>query len=209
MTGIAAIIAVTAGAFVATDIDDMIVLTILFLASRTSGIPRPAQIVLGQYIGFIVLVGISGLAALGLAVVPIHWVGLLGMVPLSLGIRGLWSARHDVHHQQPAVPALRLLRGRSGAFTVAAATISAGGDNISVYTTLLRALGWPASVAAVVVLFTMLGIWCAIGAAVGASKAVVALISRLGHILVPVLYICIGALLLIESGVLMRLVRMF
>jgi cadmium resistance protein CadD (predicted permease) len=208
MANAAAIILVTVGAFVATDVDDMVVLAVLFLGYRTSGAPQPRQIVLGQYLGFLVLVGVSASAALGLALVSLHWVGLLGFVPLALGIRGLWSARGGAGGQ-PSLPSLRLFRGRSGPFAIAAATISTGGDNISVYTPLLRTLGWPASALAVVVLFAMLGVWCAIGAAIGTNDTVVATLSRLGHFLVPILYICIGALLLIDTGVLVRLVRLF
>ena len=39
------------------------------------------------------LVAASAVAALGLLVVPDRWVGLLGLVPLTLGIRGLVAAR--------------------------------------------------------------------------------------------------------------------
>ncbi len=208
MANAATIILVTVGAFVATDVDDMVVLAILFLGYRTSGVPQPRQIVLGQYMGFAVLVGISGSAALGLALVSLRWVGLLGVVPLSLGVRGLWSARGG-GGGPPSLPSLRLFRGRSGPFAIAAATISTGGDNISVYTPLLRTVGWPASTLAVVVLLVMLGVWCAIGAAIGTHDTVVATLSRLGHILVPILYICIGTLLLVDTGVLVRLARLF
>jgi cadmium resistance protein CadD (predicted permease) len=208
MANVGAIILATVGAFIATDVDDMVVLAILFLGYRTSGVPQPRQIVLGQYMGFAVLVGISGGAALGLALVSLRWVGLLGLVPLSLGVHGLWSARRG-GDDQPSLPSLRLFRGRSGPFAIAAATISAGGDNISVYTPLLRTLGWPASALAVPVLFVMLGVWCAIGAAIGTNDSVVAGLSRLGHILVPILYICIGVLLLVDTGVLFRLVKLF
>jgi cadmium resistance protein CadD (predicted permease) len=207
MKNVATIVLITVEAFVATDIDDMVVLTILFLSFRTSGTPRPRQIVLGQFLGFSVLIGISGIAALGLAVIPVRWVGLLGTVPLALGVYGLWSACHD-GPGQPAVPAFRLVRGRSGPLAIAVATVSAGGDNITIYTPLLRTLGWPSSAVAPVVLFAMLGIWCAIGAVIGTSKAVVAVLSRLGRILVPILYICIGALLIIDSGVLSDLARL-
>jgi cadmium resistance protein CadD (predicted permease) len=206
MKNVATIVLVSVVAFVATDIDDMIVLTILFLGCRTSGIPRSRQIVLGQFLGFSVLIAISGIAALGLAVIPVHWVGLLGIVPLALGIYGLWSARHD-GPGQPAVPALRLFSGRSGPLAIAMATVSAGGDNITIYTPLLRTLGWPSSALALVVLFAMLGIWCTIGAVIGTSRAVVAALSRIGHVLVPILYICIGALLIIDTGALSYLAR--
>ena len=73
------------GLFAATNIDDIVVLTVLFLAS-SRGKPRPWQIVAGQYLGFITLVVISVIAALGLTIVPDEWVGFLGLIPLGIGI---------------------------------------------------------------------------------------------------------------------------
>jgi cadmium resistance protein CadD (predicted permease) len=39
-----------------------------------------------------VLVALSAAAALGLVLVPDDWVGLLGLVPIGLGVRGLVAA---------------------------------------------------------------------------------------------------------------------
>ena len=58
-----------AAMFAVTNIDDIVVLTALFLAS-SKGRPRAWHIVGGQYTGFITLVGLSLLAALGLTIVP-------------------------------------------------------------------------------------------------------------------------------------------
>ncbi|MFC7762354.1 cadmium resistance transporter [Catellatospora bangladeshensis] len=75
--------------FAGTNVDDLIVLTVVFLSGRTTGRPRPWQIWTGQYAGIAVLVAASALAAVGLAVVPDRWVALLGLVPLGLGVRAL------------------------------------------------------------------------------------------------------------------------
>lgn len=80
-TGVAA-----AGVFAGTDVDDLVVLTVLFLTARATGRPRPWQIWVGQYLGIGVLVTVSALAALGPTLVPDRWVGLLGLVPLGLGV---------------------------------------------------------------------------------------------------------------------------
>ena len=62
--------------FAATNIDDIVVLTVLFVTSRTAGRPRPWQIVVGQYAGIGVLVAASLAVAAGLLVVPDPWTGL-------------------------------------------------------------------------------------------------------------------------------------
>lgn len=115
------------GLFAATNIDDIVVLTVLFLASR-NGSPRPWQIVGGQYVGFITLVAISVVAALGLTIVPDQWVGLLGLIPLSIGIwtliRGLLRKRNGEDSD---------LTLAAGLWSVAGITIANGADNIALH----------------------------------------------------------------------------
>ncbi len=83
----------TAGAaavvFAATDIDDIVILTLFFVAARTTGRPRPWQIVAGQYLGIGALALASAVVAAGLLVVPDPWTGLLGLLPIALGVRAL------------------------------------------------------------------------------------------------------------------------
>jgi Cadmium resistance transporter len=109
--------------FVITNVDAFVVLTLLFAASRSTGVPRPAQIVAGQYLGFIAWVIVSVVAAAGLRLVPDAWVGLLGVVPLALGLHGLLRARHRDPTYVPA----------TGTLSVAVLTIANGIDNVTVY----------------------------------------------------------------------------
>jgi cadmium resistance protein CadD (predicted permease) len=47
---------------------------------------------------------VSGVAALGLTIVPSEWVGLLGPVPFALGVKGLIGAvRGEDEQERPAV----------------------------------------------------------------------------------------------------------
>jgi cadmium resistance protein CadD (predicted permease) len=85
-------LAAAVGVFVGTNIDDIIVLTVLFLSARAAGRPQPCQIWAGQYTGIGALVAISAVAALGLALVPDPWVGLLGLVPFALGVKAFVTA---------------------------------------------------------------------------------------------------------------------
>src|SRR6266851_3241039 len=192
MEGIWPTITVAVGAFIGTDIDDMVVLTALFLSFRTEGRPFPRQIVLGQYLGFLTLIAISLSVAFGLAVVPDRWVTLLGIVPLSLGIRGLLKARHGPE----AGPQIAF-----SPLAIAAVTISNGGDNISLYTPLFREADATGKALTVVSFLVMLGLWCALGAVLGSRKPIVTAFRRLGHILVPAVYVIIGMVLLVETAV--------
>lgn len=189
------------GLFAATNIDDIVVLTVLFLAS-SRGKPRPWQIVAGQYLGFITLVMISVIAALGLTIVPDEWVGFLGLIPLGIGswtlVRGL--RRNGDDDDDDKITAV-------GLWGVAGITIANGADNISLYTPIFRT-STPADVAIMIVVFLVLvAVWCVAGRLIGTHKVVTETLERVEHWLVPVVFIGLGLFILIESGVVSRLVE--
>ncbi|GAA3443306.1 cadmium resistance transporter [Planomonospora venezuelensis] len=193
-------IGTAAAVFAGTNVDDLIVLTVLFLSSRAGGRPRPWQIVGGQYAGIAVLVAISAVAALGLTVVPDAWVGLLGLLPLGLGLWGLRGAVRPGGGDGDGSPVIA-----TGLLTVAGVTVANGADNISVYTPVFRTTGLAASLVTVAVFAVLVAVWCAAGSWLGSHRRVVAAVERSGHWLVPVVFIVIGAVIVLESGVLGRL----
>ena len=68
--------------------------------------------------------------------VPTRAIGLLGLVPLVLGIRGLMALRHAEGRERVARRAFG-----SGFFAAALVTLGAGGDNLAVYIPLFRVAG--------------------------------------------------------------------
>ena len=196
MSDLPGTVVTAAGVFAGTDVDDLIVLTTLFLAGRASGAPRPGQIWLGQYAGIGVLVLISAAAALGLTIVPDDWVGLLGLVPLALGVAGLIRARHPADEPAPVA---------AGVLSIAGVTIANGADNISVYTPLFRTIGLAGSVVTVVVFAAGVAVWCAAASWLGSHRRVIAVVRRHGHWIVPAVFVVIGAAIIVESGVAGRL----
>ncbi|KAA2266633.1 cadmium transporter [Solihabitans fulvus] len=188
------------GAFVGTNIDDFIVLIVLFLASRT-GTLRLRHIIGGQYAGFAVLLLVSLGAAVGLMVIPDKWVGLLGLLPLALGVRGLVLAARHTDGDEGVVRA-------GGLLAVAAITIGNGGDNISVYSVMLRTLGTVDRLVTLATFLVLLGVWCALASVVSRHRRVIAALVRVGHWLVPVVYVVIGGVIVLRSGVLLQLAEL-
>jgi cadmium resistance transport/sequestration family protein len=193
-------VAAAVGVFAGTNVDDLIVLTVLFLSSRAGGRPKAWQIVAGQYAGIGVLVALSAAAALGLVLVPDEWVGLLGLVPIGLGVRGLVAAIRDGGEQAAPVVA-------TGLIAVAGVTVANGADNIAVYTPLFRTLGLAGSLVTVAVFAVLVGVWCAAAAWLGSHRRVVGIVERFGHWLVPAVFITIGVIIVAESGVAGRLIQ--
>ncbi len=191
------------GLFAATNIDDIVVLTVLFLAS-TRGRPRPWQIITGQYLGFITLVIISVIAALGLTIIPDEWVGFLGLIPLGIGvytlIKGLRRhANDDDDDDDDKITAV-------GLFGVAGITIANGADNISIYTPVFRTNSVGDTVTMIIVFLLLVAVWCAAGKLIGTNKTITEKLERVEHWLVPVVFIGLGLFILIESGVVPRLI---
>jgi cadmium resistance protein CadD (predicted permease) len=82
MSSIVAIVAASVTTFAATNIDDIVLLT-LFFAQRV-----PAQnIVAGQYLGFLAIILLSYLGLLLTLAIPHPWIRALGLIPLVLGLK--------------------------------------------------------------------------------------------------------------------------
>jgi cadmium resistance protein CadD (predicted permease) len=168
-------------AFVATNLDGFVLLTLLFASPGAQG----RTVVVGQYLGLALLVAISAIAAVGLVVVPTRWVGLLGVIPLALGIRAL-TGRTD---HTPQAPRVNLLG-------VVGLVVADGADNVAVYTPAFRHLGPARSLGYTLVFVALAAVWCVLAAALARRRAIAQTVERLGHILVPVVFIVIGLALL-------------
>jgi cadmium resistance protein CadD (predicted permease) len=167
--------------FVATNLDDFALLTLLFATPGS----RRQTVVVGQYLGLAILVAISALAAVGLVVVPIRWVGLLGVIPFVLGIRELTS--HTNH--APRAPRVNLLG-------VAGLVVADGADNVALYTPVFRHLGPARSLGYTLVFSVLAAMWCMLAAALARRRVIARTVERLGHVLVPLVFIAIGLALL-------------
>ncbi|MDH6143901.1 cadmium resistance protein CadD (predicted permease) [Kitasatospora sp. GP30] len=199
MAGIARTAATAAGLFAGTNVDDLAVLAVLFLASRAGGTIRRRQIWVGQAAGFTVLVVASMVVALGLAAVPGGWIGLLGLIPLALGVVGLVRAAraHRGGEHVPVVPA-------SGMASVMALTMVNGADNLSVYPPVFRTIGTGAALVTIAVFAAGVVVWCLLGSLLGSRRSIVKMVERWGHWIVPAAFVAIGVVLLLGSGVLTR-----
>jgi len=190
-------IAAAAGLFVATNIDDIVVLTVLFaVAARGTSRLRGWQIVAGQYLGLITLIAVSFLAALGLTIVPDEWVGLLGLIPLAIGVLALVrTLRGNDDEAESALKAVGLLG-------VAGITIANGGDNIAIYTPVFRTMSTADTLITIAVFLVLLALWCLLARAIGTNEKVTEALEKVEHWLVPVVFIGLGVFILIESGTL-------
>lgn len=168
----AAIAAISA--FVATNIDDIVVLMLFFGQRGRQYLSW--QIVAGQYLGFLVLILASLPGVLGGLILPRTWLGLLGMLPIAIGISHLLQnqaaefvqtispappshdARSDNASHSPR-PGGSLRRLTSKVIQVAAVTVANGGDNLGIYVPLFASSTLTDLVVVLLTFLVMIAVW--------------------------------------------------
>ena len=191
--------------FAATNIDDIFLLTLFFAQTNTS-IQR-WRIVAGQYFGFTGLILISLLGFVVGLVVSRVLIGLLGVVPILLGLRH-WFRRGEADqkeaNEEEQVRAAMQARSVVTITSVAAVTFANGGDNIGVYTPLFASSDLTRVFIFLCVFYILVGVWCFVGYVVGRNSMIATLITRYGHLIVPFVLIeamvVPGATLVPETG---------
>jgi cadmium resistance protein CadD (predicted permease) len=177
-------------AFIATNLDDFAVLMLLFLQAPKLW----RETVAGQYLGFGVLVLLS-LPGFWLGQLPLKpWIGLLGLLPIALGIR-TWLNREEKEEEDliPNPDSSRFAKILSPQIAlVASLTIANGGDNIAIYTALFSGMK-PGSLSLTLLVWSLwILLWCAIARYFSRRRKVQTLVSKYQHILVPIVLISLG-----------------
>ncbi|MUL85689.1 MULTISPECIES: cadmium resistance transporter [unclassified Mycolicibacterium] len=191
--------AVTAMAmFAATNIDDAVVLTVLNASSRATGLPKQSHIWIGQCLGVALMVVVALLAAAGLHAVPLKWVGLLGLIPLTRGsvllITTTIHARRGGHSAPPVVA--------TGWRHVTAVTFANGGDNIAAYTAAFRIMGLTDTIVTIAVFAAGIAVWCLAASLLVSHQRLIGLLQRYSRWVIPVIFIALGVYILQRSGLL-------
>jgi cadmium resistance protein CadD (predicted permease) len=158
---------------------------------------RARRIATGQVVGFAAVVALAAAGAVVLIEFSPKVVGLLGLVPLALGLRGLLRLRAATG--DAAVTRRAVGSGFTAALLV---TVAAGGDNLATYIPLFR-VGGLARVGIIVLVFAVGEVAVTlIALRSGSHPRVRDLMVRLGVVAVPVLFCAIGVLVLFEAGTL-------
>lgn len=178
--------------FAVTNIDDLIVLALFFAGARAAG-GSGRGIVLGQYLGFLVILVGCLAGAAGAGRLPDRDIGYLGFVPILLG---LWMAWRNWPAWRPGDAPERAPVGTAW-WAVAGVTVANSGDNIGVYVPAFAGRSVATLAGFTVVFLALVGVWCVAGRLLTAHPAVTAAVRRWGDLLTPVALIAIGCAILI------------
>ena len=127
MPDVATVIALTVVGFAATNVDNLILLTTWLVMPAT----KPSRVLGGLLLGMVVLILLCYGVAFSAEYFPVQFLGLLGVVPLVMGVFHLvrwWRRRTDDH------------RGGQGAaevLAVAGTQLANGTDTVVVFAPLL------------------------------------------------------------------------
>ena len=183
-------------AFIATNIDDLFVL-IFFFSDKKFG---KIQVTLGQYLGISLLIVVSTLGALISLVIPQSLIGLLGLVPISIGIVRLVRPEKEENSLLETSDRKIGRWSHLSTLTVAAVTFSNGGDNIGIYTPLFAKYNTIYEIILLSSTFlVMTTIWCFFANYLAHHKLIAARISKYGHMIFPFVLIGLGIYILIDS----------
>jgi len=201
-------------AFVITNLDDLVVLMIFFFFTQVNTSLRYRNIITGRYLGFTVIILSSLPGYLGSLIVPRAWIGLLGLVPIIIGLSSITSRKINVNEVQSVGDemdyssvngVLRLsicnLVGPQ-TFKVAAVTFANGGDNIGLYVPLFASGDLTRLAVILSVFFLLTGAWCYFAYQLTRHPSVALVLTRYGNSLVPFVLISLGTVILLKNGTL-------
>ena len=196
--------AITTGAiaFIATNIDDIVILLLFF--SQINANFRSRHIVAGQFLGFTVLLIFSLSGLFGGLVLSKNWIGLLGLLPISIGISSLVNWEEDSSEEilpviQEAESSTITSFFSTQAYSVAAVTIANGSDNISVYVPLFASSNLESFLVIIGLFFFLLGVWCYVAYKLTKNRVIADVLTRYVNNLVPFILIGLGAFIVLKS----------
>jgi len=206
--------------FASTNIDDIFIL-MLFFSQINNGMEK-RHIIIGQYLGIILLITISIIGALGVSLIPSEYVGLLGLVPIYLGVKAYIDHKKD-HKNNVDIGQRQIQNSEDlelrkitdikeegilsfvmkfinpSAVKVLGLTFANGADNIGIYIPLFSSMSLRDIFITVIVFMFLTALWCFIGMKLAEHSLIQRIIEKYKNIFIPIVFIGLGIFILIES----------
>lgn len=199
--------------FASTNVDDAALL-MLFGAEAVGSKLKRRHVWVGQFlaVGLLTLLGAAGGALAGRLPANFgRYIGLLGFVPILMGVveiidnlrEGKKRRRQAVRARLQAAPPHGAARqkGSLGTGQVFGVLFSAGADNIGIYIPLFARLDGAGALLTCGVFALLAAVWCGVSLRLSAYPKVAAAVQKYEKVLVPVVFLLLGAYILWDSGV--------
>ncbi|MQS53345.1 cadmium resistance transporter [Companilactobacillus mishanensis] len=179
--------------YISTSIDYLLILVILLATYKNY-----KKILIGDLAGTTVLILSSMLIARILGFVPQEWIlGLLGLIPIYIGVRQLFVDDDD---DDKVVN--KIQNGNRGIILMTAiiTVTTCGADNIAIYVPILIDVSNQQLVIVYITMIIMCLAFFVIGLLISKNKYIQNLIERSGKYLTSAIYIILGIYILFENG---------
>lgn len=186
------------GLFIATNIDDVVILSLFF--ARGQGQPGTTRrILVGQYLGFLGILGAAAAAAFGAQILlPEAILPYFGLIPLGLGLWAAWQAWRNRGEDDD--DEAHLEGKRVSIWAVAAVTFANGGDNLGVYVPVFVSVSRGAVLAFCIVFLVLVAVLVFLAKWISSRKPIAEALERWEDILFPAVLIGLGIVILVSGG---------
>ena len=187
------------GVYISTSIDYLVILIILF--AQGSQNKQKWHIYAGQYLGTGLLVGASLVATYVVKFVPETWmIGLLGLIPIYLGIRVAIFGEGEEDEDEEIIDRLEQSKANQMFWTVALLTVASGGDNLGIYIPYFASLNWSQIIMVLIVFAIGIIIFCELSRRLSSIPLISETIEKYERIIVPLVFIPLGLYIMYENG---------
>jgi cadmium resistance protein CadD (predicted permease) len=179
--------------FASINVDDIFVL-VAFFSERAF---RAREVVTGHFLGMVLLILATTVLSTMARLVPPRYIGLLGAIPVVLGMVKLVQRRgsDDDEEHLPPRSGGRFAKG----LAVALVTVANGGDNIGVYVPVFAPRRRPELAVMTAVFLMLTAVWCAAGHYLVVHPRIGKHLRRHARRVTPFVFIALGLFILIKS----------
>ena len=166
----------------------------ILLAQAAKG--AKGKLIAGHFLGVGVITVVSMLGAFGLQKLPLKYVGILGLVPIGLGINAWLNQKKSADDDDaPEAQSVSLL-------SMAMITVGNGADNVGVYIPLFTGFSGTERIGAVIVFTVMTALWVHLANSLAEFPKVKKAVGKYKHIVIPAVFILLGVYIIMDSGLL-------
>ncbi len=160
MNNIFEAIAIGVGAFLASNIDDLLIL-MAFFANKYFPI---THVIVGQYVGMGSLIAVSLLGSLVALVVPPNLIGLVGLFPIAIGIKELLELQKKSNRKELVEQQISKSRWIAVLPFITVATVTfSGGEEIGIYASIFATNNEVSEMVTIIaVSMALTAFWCGI-----------------------------------------------
>jgi len=183
------VIGLIAASFAATNIDNLALLVSWLLTGRV----WRNQILGGYLLGMLAILGFSCAFGLGANLFPVQYVGYLGVIPIALGLKGLYAISRTNDEADPASSTESL---RVVPLSIAATQLANGVDTILVFGPLLADGEFGVDLIMISGFVVMTFVWFGLARLLERHATRITVLERYGHWVAPIVLILVGLYIL-------------